>query len=154
MTRKNSMGKPVLASIASPDARKLRRQVLRPGQSEEAVTYAGDEAIDTLHAAVRYGGILAGVATVVAEPPPGSSDVDAWHLRGMAVLPEHQRHGYGSALVAECLSHVRAHGGKLVWCNARVSALGFYQRLGFHAVGQQFHLPGAGDHYLMLCELP
>jgi ribosomal protein S18 acetylase RimI-like enzyme len=139
-----------IISVRSWEARPLRQEVLRPGQSVDAVTYTGDDATDTLHAAALDDAGVIGVATVVREAPPDSDQDDAWHLRGMAVLPEHQRRGCGTALVASCLAHVRCHGGTLVWCNARVGAMDFYRLLGFRTVGQRFHLTGAGDHYRMV----
>jgi ribosomal protein S18 acetylase RimI-like enzyme len=67
----------------------------------------------------------------------------------MAVLPRWQGQGHGQALVEACAAHVRAAGGRVIWCNGRVSALGFYQRLGFEAVGEMFDLPHSGPHYLL-----
>jgi len=139
--------------VSAADARPVRQDVLRPGQPVGAVIYHGDDDPDTLHAAVRRRRVVVAVATVLAEPRPDTTEVGAWHLRGMAVRPVYQRHGYGSALVDACLAHVSAHQGSLVWCNARVGALDFYVRHGFRAVGECFYLPGAGDHYRMVREL-
>jgi predicted N-acetyltransferase YhbS len=68
----------------------------------------------------------------------------------MAVLPEHQGQGCGQALVHACLGHLRGQGATSLWCNGRVSALPFYQRLGFVPHGPIFDLPISGPHYLLV----
>ncbi len=104
--------------------------------------YPADQTPEAWHAGAFLGDDLIGIASLYREPPPGSADPDAWRLRGMAVLPEHQGRGYGQALV-------RA-GGKLLWCNGRVSALAFYHSLGFAPQGDIFDLPVSGPHYLLV----
>ena len=54
--------------------------------------------------------------------------------------------GAGRALVVEGLARVAARGGDLVWCDARVAAAGFYERMGFAVVTEQFDKPGIGPH--------
>jgi len=41
----------------------------------------------------------------------------------------------------------------LVWCQARVTARGFYEKPGFAAEGDPFELPRTGRHYVMIKEL-
>lgn len=45
--------------------------------------------------------------------------------------------------------HVRARRATLLWCNGRTRALGFYARLGFTAVGEEFVVPHSGPHYVL-----
>lgn len=92
------------------------------------------------------GADLIGIASIYREPPPGAADPDAWRLRGLAVLPEHQGQGVGRALVQACLEHLRGQSGATLWCNGRVSVLAFYQRLGFAPQGEIFELPVSGPH--------
>ena len=37
----------------------------------------------------------------------------------------------------------------LLWCNARTSAMGFYQNVGFEKIGEEFDIPTVGPHVLM-----
>jgi hypothetical protein len=41
-----------------------------------------------------------------------------------------------------------------MWCQARVSAQGFYEKVGFATLGERFWLPLSGPHYVMVRELP
>jgi predicted GNAT family N-acyltransferase len=59
-------------------------------------------------------------------------------IRQVAVALDWQRSGVGSALVAALVSQALEHGVRDVWLNARVPAIGFYERLGFEALGEVF----------------
>jgi GNAT superfamily N-acetyltransferase len=129
--------------------RDLRQRVLRPHQRAEELVYPGDEAPDSLHLGAFRDDELVGIATIVREAPPGTSDPTAWRVRGMATLPEVRGKGYGAALLEACLDHASSRGGGLVWCNARATAVEFYRRFGFEVRGEPFTLPVIGAHLFM-----
>lgn len=135
--------------ITAAEVRQLRHAVLRPFEAPEQIRYHGDEDPDTLHAGAFLGARLAGIATVCREPMPAGREPAAWRLRGMATLPEARGLGLGRQLLEACFAHIRAHGGTLLWCNARVNALGFYEHLGFIAEGEEFEIVPIGPHYVM-----
>ncbi len=70
--------------------------------------------------------------------------------RGMATTMAVRGSGVGLRLLDACVDHVSQSGGMLLWCNARITAQGFYERAGFHAEGDPFELPEIGTHILML----
>jgi predicted N-acetyltransferase YhbS len=131
----------------------LRRAVLRPDGGE--VTWAGDEDPATFHLAARAGNSVVGVVRFSPAPCPWRADAGApWQLRGMATDPALRGAGAGRALIAEGLARVAARGGDLVWCDARVAAAGFYERMGFAVVTGEFDKPGIGPHLGMVIDLP
>jgi GNAT superfamily N-acetyltransferase len=67
----------------------------------------------------------------------------------MATLPSARRHGYGAALIHACVAHARGHGGTVLWCHGRTTALPFYRALGFVPAGEEFIVPETGPHYLL-----
>ncbi len=138
-----------IRSISAAEARNLRSALLRPFQLPDELVYFGDDAPDTLHAGAFVGDELIGIATVCRDPLPGEDAPDVWRLRGMATKPEARGEGHGRALLERCISHVRERKGRLLWCNGRVSASGFYQTLGFDVCGEEFEISGTGPHYLM-----
>ena len=138
--------------VTAAETRPLRQRILRPHQRPEQLVYPHDDAPETLHVAAFDGDAMVGTATIHLEPHP-HTHAPAWRLRGMAVVPELRRRGCGARLVDACIAHVRAHGGTLVWCNARVSAAPFYDSLGFVREGDAFELPEIGPHFLMKREL-
>jgi GNAT superfamily N-acetyltransferase len=145
--------------ITAAETRPLRGDILRPGQPPEDLVYPGDDAPGSFHAGAFADGTLVGIATVYPEPMPRppeglprAADLDpanAFRLRGMATRAGLQGHGIGRAVLGRCIEHVRASGAEVLWCNARVGALGFYHRLGFHTVGDEFDIAGIGPHYVM-----
>jgi ribosomal protein S18 acetylase RimI-like enzyme len=111
--------------------------------------WPGDDAADTLHAAVLEDGEPLGVASVMREgypPEPGPED---WRVRGMATLARARGSGIGAQLLDLCIAHARRAGGERVWCNARVGARGLYERAGLRIAGEEFDIPGIGLHLLM-----
>jgi ribosomal protein S18 acetylase RimI-like enzyme len=72
----------------------------------------------------------------------------------MATDPRVRGLGTGRALVAEGLVRVAARGADLVWCDARKAAVGFYERIGFRSVTEEYDLRPVGPHRGMIIELP
>jgi predicted GNAT family N-acyltransferase len=132
----------------------LRGAILRPDGGE--VTWAGDEDPATFHLGAHASdGSVIGVVRFSPAPCPWRPLAAApWQLRGMATDPAVRGSGAGRALVVEGLARVAARGGDLVWCDARVSAAGFYERMGFTVLTEEFDKPGIGRHVGMLIELP
>ena len=138
----------VAAEVTHP----LRRGVLRPDGGD--VAWAGDEDPTTIHLAARTDGRVIGVVRFSPAPCPWRPLARApWQLRGMATEPAARGSGAGRALLADGLARVRERGGDLAWCNARVTAAGFYERFGFAVVTEPFDSPGIGLHVGMVKEL-
>lgn len=131
----------------------LRGAVLRPNGGE--VTWAGDEDPATFHLAARNGDQVVGVVRFSPTPCPWRPLARApWQLRGMATSVAARGSGAGRALIDHGLAQVAARGGDLVWCDARLAAAGFYERMGFTVVTDEFDKPGIGPHVGMVIELP
>ena len=79
-----------------------------------------------------------------------------YQFRGMASAPEARGKGYADAVMRAMIAHMRglhAGGGVLLWCNARVGAVGFYERFGMRVVGERFEIAGVGTHVVMVVGL-
>jgi predicted GNAT family N-acyltransferase len=143
----------VVDEVAAEITYALRGAVLRPDGGD--VVWAGDEDPDTFHLAARTDdGRTVGVVRFSPAPCPWRAEARApWQLRGMATEPEVRGSGAGRALVTVGLAAVEARGGDLVWCDARVTAAGFYERMGFTVVTEPFDKPGIGPHVGMVKDL-
>jgi GNAT superfamily N-acetyltransferase len=149
----------MIRPITAADTRPLRAKVLRPGHAPETLVYPGDDHPDGLHAGAFHEGRLVGIATIYPEAPPEAyrdhmPAGEAFRLRGMATLPDVRGSGYGRMLLDACFAHMREKGATVLWCNARVVAQGFYERLGLQTIGPEFDIPDIGPHYVMWTELP
>nr|WP_204331729.1 GNAT family N-acetyltransferase [Geodermatophilus sabuli] len=130
----------------------LRSAVLRNGGPAGT---PGDDDPATLHlAARRHDGAVVGVVRLAAAPCPWRPDARApWQLRGMATDPAVRGTGAGRALVEAGLALVADRGADLVWCNARETAVGFYERMGFTVLTGPFDVEPIGPHLGMLKDL-
>jgi GNAT superfamily N-acetyltransferase len=133
----------------------LRRRVLRPGQPAAAARLAADAHPRAAAFAARDDdGSVVGTAIVVPAACPWLPErEDGWRLRGMATEERRRGAGVGSQVLAAVLEHVRAQGGRLVWCHARVPARRFYESAGFVAVGDEWVDPEIGPHIRMWREV-
>ncbi len=122
----------------------LRHTVLRQGLPAEMASFEGDAEPTTLHLAALQGQAVVGCATLVRRT---GEDGAAWQLRGMAVSPGCRGRGVGAALLAEVHRRAASAG---VWCNARLPAVGFYERHGWRCVSERFDVPTAGPHRRMV----
>ncbi|SDM17962.1 Acetyltransferase (GNAT) family protein [Catalinimonas alkaloidigena] len=145
---------PEIRPITAAETRLLRHRVLRPRQKPNTLIFTGDTHPLALHAGAfvpdpAEAERLVGIASVTPEPCPAAPRAFGWRLRGMATLPDVQRKGFGAALVNACLDHIRKHGGTVVWCQGRTSALPFYRAMGFEPYGEEFNVPLSGPHFLL-----
>jgi predicted GNAT family N-acyltransferase len=130
----------------------LRSAVLRGGGP---AGMPGDDDPATVHLAARtVDGGVAGVVRLSPAPCPWREVRAPWQLRGMATDPAARGTGVGRLLLDASLELVAARGGDLVWCDARTTAAGFYERAGFTVVAGPYDKPGIGPHVGMLIELP
>ena len=122
----------------------IRQEVLWPDRSPSDIVYPEDSEVGTFHlGAFDDSGELLGIVTLY-------HDVDAtWRLRGMGVLTDNQSQGIGARLVDASIDELRNVGATDVWCNARLTVTGFYQRKGWEIEGEEFEIPGVGGHFVM-----
>ncbi len=125
----------------------LRQRILRPGMAPAEAFFPGDRERSSGHFAAYVDHRVVGVASVLEEPEDERPGL--WRLRGMAVEPAHRGTGVGAALLDRVRDFVARSGGGLIWCNARVSAQGFYERAGLVVVGGPWDEPGLGPHVRM-----
>jgi GNAT superfamily N-acetyltransferase len=127
----------------------LRHAVLRPGRPVSSAHFSGDAAVDTRHFGAFRDERLLSVASLFLAEMPGRPGVRAYQLRGMATEPSARGIGLGRLLVQACVDFARAAKAEILWCNARTSAAGFYQKHGFQVEGAEFEIPDVGPHYVM-----
>ena len=141
-----------IEQVAAADTYPLRAQELRQGRPLEM---DGDDAPYALHLAARLDGReIVGVVRFHPRDCPWREAEAPWQLRGMATDPRVRGLGVGRALVAAGLTRVVQRGADLVWCDARAAAVGFYERIGFIPVTDDYDLDPVGPHRGMIVELP
>ena len=62
---------------------------------------------------------------------------EAYQFRKFATRVGAQGKGYGTLLLKHIIGYVKDIGAEKLWCNARVSAIGFYSKFGFKETDQR-----------------
>jgi predicted GNAT family N-acyltransferase len=130
----------------------LRHRILRKGRPIETASFAEDHFESTLHFGLynEHGNIIC----CLMMTPNLYKGLDAWQLRGMATDEKWQGKGIGSELVKKSIAAVQEISKKsLLWCNARESAVGFYEKLGWKIDSELFTIEPIGPHYKMIASL-
>jgi GNAT superfamily N-acetyltransferase len=129
---------------------------LRPHQAIDQLALPDDDetSTGTFAAIDEHEEVVGTVRVAPAIPPfPLGTDVPVngatWQLRGMATREDARTVGIGTALLDQVVRHVADHGAGVIWCNARVPAIGFYRRGGFVAQGDVCEEPEIGPHVVM-----
>ena len=139
----------VQVRLATPDeVVDLRHAMLRAGLPRETAVFSGDDHPESRHVvALSSDGRVVGCSTVHLSTWESES---AWQLRGMATDPDVRGAGVGRAMINYLERVLRDDTPvRQMWCNARVPAVGFYERLGWRVVSEQFEIPSAGPHVKM-----
>jgi GNAT superfamily N-acetyltransferase len=132
----------------------LRHAILRQNEPIEKCVYPFDTAFSTLHFGLFENELLVGIVSIFETKKDLFEDVKQFQIRGMAVLESHQKKGYGAALIEHAVDYLQKEKEFLIWFNARIIALGFYEKLGFEKTGNPFEIFPIGMHYIMFKRYP
>lgn len=129
----------------------LRKEVLRKN-IDLPYKLEGDFERNTFHLGYFVDDNLACIATFI-EKKINQLIGKQFQLRGMATHEQFRGRGYGKLLIKEAEKILLEEKVELIWCNARVSAAGFYKSLNFKIIGDEFEVPKVGKHFKMIKEL-
>lgn len=119
----------VIQQIPARDTIELRHRIMWPDRPRHEMILP-DDATAT-HFGAFKSARLVGVGSFF---PDGT----AVRLRKLAVESELQGSGIASALFKHAIGHLHSKGFLELWCDARVTASGFYLRNGFRLEGDPF----------------
>ena len=137
--------KEILAVATYP----IRHIVLRPNQDISTCAFPGDEAASTFHLGAFKDGELIGIASYYRESSPVFEKESQYRLRGMATLPDYRGMNVGKQLIIAAEAIMKERQVDLWWCNARLVAVGFYEKLGLSVYGDIFEIEPIGPHKIM-----
>jgi GNAT superfamily N-acetyltransferase len=137
--------------INASDTYPIRQQVLIPDHDLKKIKFESDDDEDiSFHLGAFKDSKLVSVASFYYDRNTTFQDLHQYQLRGMATLPEYQGQGLSSELLNMAFPIIKQNFCTLLWCNARVSAIGYYQKVGFKIHDEKtFEIEGIGPHVLM-----
>ncbi len=133
-----------IGEITASATHPLRRLVLRDGAADAVVDWVGDDDPSTVHLGATADGRIVCVSTWSAVPDPHAPGVESTRLRGMAADPAFVGRGIGRSILDAGIERARSAGSRRVWADARVTALGFYERAGMTVSGPVFVTEATG----------
>lgn len=119
-----------IREITLEQALPVRHNVLWPNKPLEFCMVDGDE--NGIHFGAYFDGSIVSTASIYI------SSNEA-RLRKFATLASYQGQGIGTAILGYILKYLREKGITYFWCDARESAIGFYQRFGLDTEGERFY---------------
>ncbi|MEU8005514.1 GNAT family N-acetyltransferase [Catellatospora sp. NPDC049111] len=128
-----------LVEAAPEQTYRLRSEVL--GWGSPAISIDGDGAG---HLVLVDGAAVVGAVSHVAWPCPDEPGVPARYFWAMAVDGAYQGRGFGRRLLAAVADRARAQGERVMWADARESAVGFYVACGARVTGDPYVDEGTG----------
>jgi predicted GNAT family N-acyltransferase len=134
--------------------KELRFQVLWPhlsGPNECVIDPDKEE--ETFHMAAILNEEIIGTSTVIIDKNNAFPQADQYRLRAMATAPKVRGKGVGEKIIQAIISELKKRKCEILWCDARLTATGFYEKLGFKTEGKVYEVPNIGPHKLMYIEL-
>jgi len=138
-----------IRQITAAETIPLRHSVLRPHQPISACHYPGDDDEVNFHIGAFHDEQLICVASYFLEKHPDLDGSPQYRLRGMATHPDFRKQGAGSQLLAKGNEILTEKEVPVWWCNARISAAGYYEKAGLSQLGEVFEIKPIGMHKVM-----
>ena len=136
------------------DIRALRLKVLWPHkETVENCSLPADTEPGAFHIGALLDGSIVGTSTFLVDINPKFEEKNQYRLRAMATDPGIQGTGAGAKIIEKAIEELKKRGIKLLWCDARIKACGFYEKLNFKVLGDVYEVPVIGPHKLMYKEL-
>lgn len=130
----------------------LRSKILRNGKPFSDCIYPTDEVAGIFHLGFYLNEEIVSIATFFPNNYKSNKSL-GYQLRGMATDQGHLGRGYGKQIIKFAVEYIRNTNAQYIWCNARTSAIQFYQKLGFELVSEEFEMAEIGPHYEMILKL-
>jgi predicted GNAT family N-acyltransferase len=136
--------------ISADETLPLRSAVLRKNLPEAQCRFPTDD--QGFHLGYFLNDQLIVIATFFQEDYPELGK-GGYRLRGMATGTAFNGQGYGAAVIKFAIDELKKRGATYIWCNARSTAVGFYSKLNFSILSEEFEVPGIGPHFNMSLQL-
>ncbi|MDW8300904.1 MAG: GNAT family N-acetyltransferase [Bacteroidia bacterium] len=144
----------MIREISAEQTYPLRSEILRWGKvPPEQCANPEDALPGSFHLGYFEGNELVGIASFHVESMPDLPNVNAYRLRGMAVAKNYQNKGIGKKLIQHAIALLKSKNVAYLWCNARTSAMYFYEKMNFEVFSEEFDIPNIGPHYRMRIKL-
>lgn len=126
----------------------LRNRILRNNAGEEFAHFDEDSLPGVFHVGYQTENQVVCTATFI---PVCRAEFEGkgFQLRGMATDANFSGTGCGTAVIKFAISFLHERNVDYIWCNARKTAVEFYEKLGFTVTSNEFMIENIGIHLQM-----
>lgn len=140
--------------IQPGETQSLRHRVLWPHlASPEVCVIDIDNREDAFHVGVFCEGTLISIGSFFCLQSPRLNHEPQYRLRAMATDPDYRRMHAGEQLISFACEELCKRGIPVLWCDARLVAVPFYEGIGFSKFDDVYEVPLIGPHHFMWKEL-
>ncbi|HIP37720.1 MAG TPA: GNAT family N-acetyltransferase [Crocinitomix sp.] len=144
----------IITKIEVEEIKLLRHQILwqhKPTSSQCVIDADFDET--TFHIGAKKDKEVVGTSTFIKELNVKINSENQYRLRAMATAETVRGEGIGKQIIEFALQKLKQMKVEILWCDARLKATGFYQKIGFKTLGDIYEVPNVGPHKLMYIEI-
>lgn len=136
------------------DIKSLRHKVLwqHKNSSEDCVIDA-DSLETTFHIGAVKNNEVVGTSTFIVDVNDKFDTENQYRIRAMATAKTVRGEGIGKQIIEFAIEKLKQMNVELLWCDARIKATGFYDKMGFKTKGDIYNVPEIGPHKLMYLEI-
>ncbi len=132
----------------------IRHQVLWQHKTLENCGLDVDNEPTTFHVGAKNErGEIVGTSTFIVDINKNFEEQNQYRLRAMATDSSVRGMGVGKKIIDFAIQELKNKNVKLLWCDARLIATGFYENFGFQVKGEIYEVPLIGPHKLMYIEI-
>ena len=139
----------IITQITALDTISVRQPVLRNGKPVESCRFDGDDLSSTIHFGLFENDQIQAVISLFEAKHQRLAGAKHHQIRGMAVLEQHQKKGFGKMLLTNAENYCIQQQTNMIWFNARQTAVGFYKKMGYYVIGPPFEIIDVGLHVVM-----
>ncbi len=146
--------KELIKEVSAKECYPVRHAILRKGRPLSSCAFEDDQNEHCFHLGLFVQNEIVGIASFIPRAfPEQKTTKPTFQLRGMAVLEAYQGRGFGAQILKHGTALLKEQGVHILWMNARIGAIAFYEKLQFLSVGDLFDIPPIGMHQRMYKEL-
>jgi len=128
----------------------IRNKVLWPHKEFKNCKLSIDELASTYHIGSFFEEDLISVGTFLEEKNTNfDNNLNQYRLRAMGTLQNFQGLSGGKSLLLYAINFLKKKQIDLIWFDARINAIPFYQKIGIKTKGDFYDIPLIGKHKLM-----
>ena len=143
----------VIKKISSELTYEIRKKVLWQHITNGDYSLPIDNNPSTFHLGAFINEKLISIGTFVNQNNPKFNSKKQYRLRAMATEKKNRIKGAGKALFIEGLKILKKKDIKILWCDARINAIPFYEKLNMISLDNVYEIINIGPHKTMYIDI-